>query len=50
MTQLEERLRADMRAESEQIELGSIPALRLPAGPTHLAGCGAGARGTGRPG
>jgi hypothetical protein len=31
VTQLEERLRADMRAESEQIELGSIPALRLPA-------------------
>ena len=31
MTQLEERLRADIRPESEQIEAGSIPALRLPA-------------------
>jgi hypothetical protein len=31
VTQLEDRLRADMRAESEQIEPGSIPALRLPA-------------------
>jgi hypothetical protein len=32
VTQLEERLRADMRAESDQIEPGSIPALQLPAG------------------
>jgi hypothetical protein len=31
VTQLEDRLRADMKAESEQIEPGSIPALRLPA-------------------
>ena len=31
MTRLEDRLRADMRAESEQIEPGSIPALQLPA-------------------
>lgn len=31
MTRLEERLRADMRAESEQIGPGSIPALQLPA-------------------
>ena len=31
MTRLEERLRADMRAESEQIKPGSIPALQLPA-------------------
>ena len=31
MTQLEDRLRADMRAESERIEPGSIPALQLPA-------------------
>ena len=31
MTQLEDRLRADMRTESEQIEPGSIPALQLPA-------------------
>jgi hypothetical protein len=31
VTQLEDRLRADMRAESEQIEPGSIPALQLPA-------------------
>jgi hypothetical protein len=31
VTQLEDQLRADMRAESEQIEPGSIPALRLPA-------------------
>ena len=31
MTQLEERLRADMRADSAQIEPGRIPALRLPA-------------------
>jgi len=31
VTQLEERLRADMRAESEQIGPGSIPALQLPA-------------------
>ena len=31
MTPLEDRLRADMRAESEQIEPGSIPALQLPA-------------------
>ena len=30
MTQLEERLRADMRAESEQIRPGGIPALQLP--------------------
>ena len=30
MTELEDRLRVDMRAESEQIEPGSIPALRLP--------------------
>jgi len=31
VTQLEERLRADMRAESKQIEPGSISALQLPA-------------------
>jgi len=31
VTRLEERLRADMRAESEQIGPGSIPALQLPA-------------------
>jgi hypothetical protein len=31
VTRLEERLRADMRTESEQIEPGSIPALQLPA-------------------
>jgi len=31
VTQLEERLRADMRAESQQIKPGSIPALQLPA-------------------
>ena len=31
MTRLEERLRADMRAESQQIKPGSIPALQLPA-------------------
>jgi hypothetical protein len=31
MTRLEERLRADMRAESERIEPGSIPVLQLPA-------------------
>jgi len=31
VTQLENRLRADMRAESEQIDPGSIPALQLPA-------------------
>jgi len=31
MTRLEERLRADMRAESERIGPGSIPALQLPA-------------------
>jgi hypothetical protein len=31
VTRLEERLRADMRAESKQIEPGSIPALQLPA-------------------
>ena len=30
MTQLEDRLRTDMRTESEQIEPGSIPALQLP--------------------
>jgi hypothetical protein len=37
VTKLEDRLRADMKAESEQIELGSIPALRLPAR-THPPG------------
>ena len=31
MTPLEDRLRADLRAESVQIEPGSIPPLRLPA-------------------
>ena len=31
MTRLEERLRVDMRTESEQIEPGCIPALQLPA-------------------
>ena len=31
MTRLEERLRTDMRAESERIKPGSIPSLRLPA-------------------
>jgi hypothetical protein len=31
VTRLEERLRADLRAESEQIGPGSIPALQLPA-------------------
>jgi hypothetical protein len=31
VTRLEERLRADLRAESEQIKPGSIPALQLPA-------------------
>jgi hypothetical protein len=31
VTRLEERLRADIRAESEQIEPGSIPSLQLPA-------------------
>jgi hypothetical protein len=37
VTHLEDRLRADMRTESEQIEPGSIPALRLPAR-THPPG------------
>ena len=38
MTPLEDRLRAEMTAESELIEPGSIPALRLPAqGPRPLS-------------
>ena len=37
MTQLEERLRADMRAESEQITPGSVAPLQLPAR-AHPAG------------
>jgi hypothetical protein len=37
VTRLEERLRADMRAESERIKPGSIPALELPAR-AHLPG------------
>ena len=38
MTRLEDRLRADMSAESVQIEPGSIPALHLPAPARHTRG------------
>jgi hypothetical protein len=38
VTRLEDRLRADMRAESARIEPGSIPALHLPAPARHPRG------------
>ena len=38
MTRLEDRLRADLRAESVQIEPGSIPALHLPTPVRHPDG------------
>jgi hypothetical protein len=38
VTRLEDRLRADLRAESVQIEPGSIPALHLPAPARHPDG------------